>query len=415
MSLTLKRAVRAVGFTGPAGGDALANLADQLRSLPRAAWILFFGTFLNKFGTFVIPFLALYMTRQGYSMADAGLAISAYGVGNLIAAVLGGHLADTLGRRKTIVLSMASGAAAMMLLSQARGLPALVVLTGVTGLAAELYRPASSALLADLVPAAQRVTAYSAYRMAFNAGWAFGPATAGFLAARSFFWLFVGDAGTSLLFGAVAYFALPKTTPRPGGERAWADALTVLRRDRRLHRVLLAAFGVALVFYQMSSSYGLRVTGLGFSTTGYGALISLNGLMVVLCELPLTTLTQRLPPRRVMAVGYFLVGVGFALNGCLETLPALAAAMMVFTLGEMCSMPVAAAYIAGLAPEHLRGRYLGAYTFTWSLALIFGPALGMLLLARCPLALWLAGGLLGALAAGVIGWDVSWKRAAGTT
>src|SRR5207249_11803488 len=111
--------------------------------------------------------------------------------------------------RKTIVVSMFSAAIAMMLLSQARSLSAIILLTALAGLAGELYRPASSALLADLVPAGQRVTAFSAYRMAFNAGWAFGPATAGFLAGRGYFWLFVGDAVTSLLFGVVAFFALP--------------------------------------------------------------------------------------------------------------------------------------------------------------------------------------------------------------
>src|SRR5437667_6648880 len=92
------------------------TLLASLRTLPRPAWILFFGTFLNKFGAFVVPFLALYLTRRGYSLTDAGMAIGAYGVGNWIASLIGGHLADTIGRRKTIVLSMFSAAVAMMLL-----------------------------------------------------------------------------------------------------------------------------------------------------------------------------------------------------------------------------------------------------------------------------------------------------------
>jgi MFS family permease len=174
------------------------NLRSSLRALPPVAWILFFGMFLNKFGAFVVPFLALYLTRSGYTLADAGLAIGAYGVGNFIASLVGGHLADTIGRRKTILLSMFSGAGTMLLLSQARGLPMIMVLAALTGLASEFYRPACSALLTDLVPPNQRVTAFAAYRMSFNAGWAFGPATAGFLAAKGFFWLFVGDAATSV-------------------------------------------------------------------------------------------------------------------------------------------------------------------------------------------------------------------------
>src|SRR5438552_8100024 len=103
-----------------------SSLAQNLRALPRGAWILFFGTFINKFGTFVLPFLAIYMTGLGYSTAQAALAIGAYGVGTLGACFLGGHLADRLGRRKTIVLSMFSGAGTLLCLSQARSLPVIV-------------------------------------------------------------------------------------------------------------------------------------------------------------------------------------------------------------------------------------------------------------------------------------------------
>jgi len=147
----------------------LATLA-ALKGLPRPVWILFAGSFLNKFGTFVIPFLTIYLTRQGFTVGQAGLAIGAYGFGQLLAAISGGHLADTLGRRKTIVLSMFLVAVVMLVLSQARSLPAIILLTVLAGWTGECYRPASSALLADLVPPNARVTAYSAYRLAFNAG-----------------------------------------------------------------------------------------------------------------------------------------------------------------------------------------------------------------------------------------------------
>ena len=65
--------------------EVQATLAQNLRALPGGAWILFLGTFLNKFGTFVIPFLAIYMTGLGYSKPQAGLAIAAYGCGVLCA------------------------------------------------------------------------------------------------------------------------------------------------------------------------------------------------------------------------------------------------------------------------------------------------------------------------------------------
>ena len=378
------------------------TLLSSLRSLPRPAWILFLGVFLNKFGSFVVPFLTLYLTGQGHSMGDAGLAIGAYGAGHFLASGLGGHLADTIGRRKTIVLSMFSTAIAMMLLSQARSLPAIVLLTGLVGLTGELYRPASSALLADLVPAGQRVMAFAAFRMAFNAGWAFGPATAGFLAERGYFWLFVGDAVTSALFGWVAFFALPRGVRSQQTESKWSDALKLLRHDRKFHQVLVSSFAIALVFFQISSTYGLFVTQLGFSAATYGAIISLNGVLVVFCELPLSTITRRFPARRVMALGYALVGAGFAMNAFAHTLPALVVAMAVVTFGEMLTLPVSAAYVADLSPANMRGRYMGAFGLTWALGLTLGPSLGMALFQHGTAVLWLSCGALGLVAATLI-------------
>ncbi len=396
-------------------GKSNQNLFSDLRTLPAAAWVLFFGMFLNKFGTFVVPFLALYLTHLGYTLADAGLAIGAYGVGNLIASFLGGHLADTIGRRKTILLSMFSGAVTLMLLSQARTLPFILSFAALTGLASEFYRPACSALLTDLVPPHLRVTAFATYRMAFNAGWAIGPATAGLLAAKGFFWLFVGDAVTSVLFGLVALFALPKDAPVSKRDSSWTEAVSVVRRDHSFHQIALASFFVALVFMQMSSTFGVHVTNLGFTPAIYGALISLNGALVVLCELPLTTLTRRFPVRRVLAIGYLLIGLGFALNTFARTVPQLAACVVIFTLGEMIAMPVASAFVANLAPAHLRGRYMGLYGLNWGVALIIAPAIGLQLLAWNPIFLWIGCGMLAVMGALVISTEfLTQKKTTGT-
>jgi MFS family permease len=382
-----------------ADGDTLRS---SLRALPRAAWILFFGTFLNKFGGFVIPFLTLYLTGRGYSVKQAGLAVSAYGVGNLGASLLGGHLADKLGRRQTIVLSMFSGAASMMLLSQAHSFGLIVALVTLTGLANEFYRPASQALLADIVPAGQRTTAFAALRVSFNAGFAFGPATAGLLAAYGYFWLFAGDAATSVLFGLVVLLALPRGVHNPQNNASWGEALRVLRHDRRLHQLLLANFAIGLVFFQLGSVFGLHVTGLGFSPAAYGAIVSFNGALIVFCELPLTRLTRKFPARRVMAAGYLLCATGFSLNAFAHTIPAMLLCMVIFTAGEMITMPTAVAYLAELAPPHMRGRYMGFSGLTWAAALIIGPAGGLRLFAAAPTAYWITCAAVGAFAAAII-------------
>jgi MFS family permease len=376
-----------------------ASLKQNLQALPRGAWILFFGTFLNKFGTFVVPFLAIYMTRLGFSIAQAGLPIASYGIGTLCACLLGGALADRIGRRKTIVLSMFSAAVAMLCLSQARGLYSIILFSGIAGLTGELYRPASSALLADLVPAGQRVTAYAAYRMSFNAGWAFGPATAGLLAKKSFSLLFIGDAATSVLYGLVAWFALPAGLKGTRSEGTLVETFRILRHDKRLLQVVCACLLIGVVFVQVFSSMSLEITSNGFSPATYGLIISLNGLLVVLCELPLTTITKHYPARRVIAIGFVLIGAGFASNLLVRTLPLLLLTTTLFTFGEMISMPVTGAYVADLAPENRRGLYMGTYGMVWAAAFVFGPTLGTYLFAFNRTALWLGCGVLGILAA----------------
>src|SRR6185436_7743248 len=160
--------------------------------------------------------------------------------------------------------------------------------------------------LADLVPSGQRLTAFAVYRMAINAGFTFGPAMAGLLAKHSFLLLFVGDACTSLLFGLVAWIALPSGLRGTKTENSLLETVLVVRSDRRLRQVLCASMATGLVFVQILSSMSLEVTRAGFSPSTYGLLISLNGLLVVLCELPVSSITKRFPARRMIALGFLL-------------------------------------------------------------------------------------------------------------
>lgn len=296
----------------------------------------------------------------------------------------------------------------MVCLSQVRSLPLIVAFSGLVGLTGELYRPASSALLADLVPTGQRVTAYAAYRMAFNAGWAFGPATAGLLAKKSFTWLFFGDAATSLLYGLVAWFALPSGLRGFRSDNSLLETFRVVRQDKRFLQVLCAALAVGVVFVQAFSTMSLEITRSGFSASTYGLVISLNGVLVVLFELLLTTVTKRFPARRVMALGYILIGLGFSSNVLPRTLPLLLLTTSLFTLGEMISMPIGGAYVADLAPTHQRGLYMGAYGMVWAVAFVCGPSLGMVLFSYNHLVLWSLCGVLGLMAAAIISAD--WRQ-----
>lgn len=366
------------------------SLWQDLRLLPGEYWILFSGTLVNRFGHFVIPFLAIYLSQQGYDAKVTSLTMGAYGLGALIAGAIGGYLADRIGRKHTMLLACAGSAFSMLLLSQARGVPELVSATFLNGLLSAIYGPAASALISDLVPPERRVRAFSCQRFAINLGFAAGMATAGFMATRSFFALFLADAATTLVLGALVLFGV-KRRPRLARERSgWGVALRHMQTNVPFQLAIAATFLIGVVFWQMSSSYALQATkGAGLDEHVYGLLMALNGVLIVCAELPLTSYTKRFPAIPTMAVGYLIVGVGMGLNAFGASVVLLVASMLVFTIGEMIALPVNNGYMAGLAPDEMRGRYQGVMSISWSCATMIGPSMGITLYEYSPPLLWL--------------------------
>ena len=329
--------------------------------------------------------------------AAAGVAVSSYGAGHLVAALVGGHLADRIGRRHTIALSMFSSAVMMVALSQVHSYPAILIVTFLAGIAAEIYRPAAGALIGDLVAPEQRMIAFGVYRFAINLGFAAGPATAGLVANYSFFYLFLGDALTSLLYGAIALIALPHGVRSQPHEEEPGGAVGHALQNRRFVYFLLATASVMWVESQIHSTLPLYIASLGFSTTVYGMLISLNGVMIILFELAITQWTQRYDHQRLIALGYWLSAIGFALTGFAHSIPALAATVVVWTIGEMIYAPATGTYVTNLAPERYRGRYHGMWVLTWSVGMMLGPSLGTWMYARNAPMLWTAAAIVGTL------------------
>ncbi len=139
-----------------------AALRREYRRFPPRFWLLLVGSLVNRVGSFVIPFLTLYLTGQReYSESAAALVVSLYGFGSVGAALLGGVLSDRLGRRATLLLSLWGGAAALVALGRARSPEAIGACACLFGFLGEMYRPAVGAMIADIVAPELRARAYA--------------------------------------------------------------------------------------------------------------------------------------------------------------------------------------------------------------------------------------------------------------
>ncbi len=375
----------------------VATLRALGTGLPRPFWFLWVGMFITRLGSFVLPFLALYLTQSlGLSMSQAGLVIALYGAGAAVAGPLGGFLADRFGRRSTMLLALVVGGASMIALGSVHRVEWIAVTIFFVALMTEMYRPAMQAAVADLVPAADRVRAFGLIYWVINVGFACGLTIGGFLASKSFQWLFIGDGVTTLLYAALIAFGVPETRPRLAPRPAnaprphgWSEFFAPYR-DRHFVAFLALSFLFALIFMQNATTFALEMTANGVTKAQYGGILALNGVLIVLVQPFLGPMLARRDRSQTLALGAALVGVGFGLNAIAHTIPMYVLGVIIWTIGEMGVLPVAGALVADLAPTALRGRYQGGYSLAFGLAVCAAPAVGLAALEHAgSVALWL--------------------------
>lgn len=386
------------------------RLLPRFDGLPRAYWILWAGTFVNRLGGFVVPFLSLYLTEaRRVPLPRVGLLVSLFGLGQLGAGPAGGWLADRFGRRSTMVLALGLGAAAMLQLGFARSGTHLAFACFASGLCGDLYRPASGAAVADLVPPEDRTRAYGLLYWVVNLAFAIAATVAGLVARAGYEWLFVGDALTTLVFAVVIAGWLPETRPvgavrRHSDSKGPTDGLPPWRNPPFLTFLVLCLF-VGVQYQQGLVALPVDMRAHHVAPAQYGALIAINGILIVCVQPLLLPRLQEARAGRALALGAVLSGCGFGANALvghvgIGATTLYGVAVVVWTLGEIASTAVSPTVVAGFAPPDMRGRYQGAFQMSWGAAALAGPSLGTLVLDRAGAgALWggcFALGLLGA-------------------
>ena len=359
--------------------------------LPTTFWWLWAGMLFNALATFVFPFLALALRARGWTDEDTGLAVSLMGAGSIVAAPLGGVLADGIGRRRTLLLALVLSGLATVLVALAAAPQAVAVALALLGLVSNLFRPAAQALIADVVAPADRARAFGLLYWAVNVGIAVSLVVGGTLAHWSFRALFLADAATTLLFAALVWRRIPETRPPQAAHAATAPwrGLAAVFRDG----VFLAFLGLnvlfAVVLFQFTAAAPLDMARNGVGPLEFGLLMSVNGIVIALLQPFAGRFTGRFEPASVLAVAASLTGLGYGLFALVATPAGYVVAIVIWTVGEVLNAPVAATLSAELAPVALRGRYQGAFGMSYGIAATVAPAVGALALARLgPAGVW---------------------------
>jgi MFS family permease len=402
---------------------AVALAARHYAGLDRAIWTLAAVRAVNTMGlSLVLAFMGIYLvTRRGASGFEFG---AIYFVANLCQAAINtyaGQLSDRIGRRRLMVATLLARAAVIALLGSLVLVHApVLLLAAVLIVSASLrggFEPVAFAVVADLARPSQRVAAFGLQRVGVNVGWAVGPALGGLLASVIDYGLVFFCAVIPLLAAALATARVEesrpapdprsgsqsqsqpgsRSKPSPGSRSGFGPGPASPRRELAL--LYACAFLLAIIQVQLFSTLSIYATSeIGLIEREIGLLYTVNGVAVVLLQVPAVALISRLGHERALVIGTSIYVCAMLAIGAATSHAGLALAILLATSGEVVVAPSQQATVAELGDPTRLGRAFGLLGTMQMLGVAFAPLLGGLLydhLRHQPLALW---GSLAALA-----------------
>jgi predicted MFS family arabinose efflux permease len=318
--------------------------------------------------------------RLGATSREVGFAFLAAALAGMFAGYLGGHASDHVGRRPLILLGWACLAATFLAYAfvgehKYVGL-ALMALAGAGG---SIGGGADQAMVADLVPPERHEAGYASTRVASNLGVAFGPPVGGvLLIGRQWPLLFAGVAAMSVVAIAIAYRYLPRGGAYTPAEPPTRGSLGVIRRDSAFLLFLLSgglAYLVYVAYETVLPISAVKTYGLAPSTWGF--IVIINPVLVTLFQLWVTRWSTRFPAGPKLVTAMLLMGGSYLFLLWSGSVAMFVWVMVVFVVGEMLWVPTSQAVIARLAPEDVRGAYMGAFGSTAAFGFALGPFVGL--------------------------------------
>lgn len=383
---------------------------------PRAVVVLVAARAVNRLGAFAMSFLAVTLVDvHGASLRQAGLVVGLFGVMTIPSRLIGGRLADRVGRRTTIVVGLVGCALANGIIAGSPGLATGAAGAALLGLCYEIYEPPSQALVADLVEPARRTQAYGLLGAALAVAGVGAGALAALVGRVDLRWLFVADAVTCLMAAGLVLAAVGEggggrsagspdgRLPPPSNSTGDVDVQrgtplsgSTPRRspwqDRRVWVMLAVGTGFATCWILSTIALPLTVSARGHDAATTGWLLLVAAVVTVAAQRLLRGTAHH--PFRAIAAGLVVLAAGFATMAYADSLLLLGAATAVVAVGEVLLLGPPLALVAGLAQSSSRAGYLAAYGTCWGIAQTLGPPLATQLIGYGVAVVWLAGALL---------------------
>lgn len=351
--------------------------------LSRETWLLSIVMMFNRCGSMAVPFMGLYVTQSLHrSEMDAGLIITLFGVGSILGSATGGKLTDMIGFRPVQILSSIVGGLLFILFSTITHFYSLCILTVVISFFSEAFRPANFTAVAHYAAEGTITRSYSLNRLAVNIGWSVGISLAGIIASINYKLLFIVEGGVSIIVGLLILSFLPQVKDFIKKAKENASNMVIMKPWEDIFYVkfiLLTTVFITCAFLMF------RVVPVFFKEQWHidefqiGIIIGLNGAVIALFEMiMINKIEAKRSPMFFIIVGAVLFSISYIILSAPISFHIVAAVLtiVVFTCGEMLTLPFINTIVISRSNEHNRGLYAAGYTLSWSCAQVVGPLFG---------------------------------------
>lgn len=384
---------------------ALGRYINNFKGFTREVWILALITFINRAGTMVLPFLSKYLKEDlNFTYGEVGWIMVAFGLGSMLGSWIGGKLSDKIGFYKIMIFSLFTSGILFILLQYITSFWGLCFGMFIIMAISDMFRPAMFVSLSVYAKPENRVRALSLVRLAVNLGFTAGPALGGLIIIgmgyQGLFWV---DGSTCIIAILIFAFSIKekKKTPAVADIAAAAIAPKSIFKDKPFWLLLFISFVTFMVFLQIFSTLPLyHNEKFGLSEFQTGMLLSINGLLVFLLEMPIVSRLERKKTNKIksIAIGSLFITLGYYILLLDSWVGVLVISIILLTFGEIFSFPFVNAVALNRAPKGQEGQYMGYYTMSFSLAHIASSKTGLEIIAHYDYQInWLIMGTLGAL------------------
>jgi len=385
---------------------ALGRYLNNFKGFTREVWILALITFINRAGTMVLPFLSKYLKENlHFTYGEVGWIMVSFGLGSMLGSWMGGKLSDKIGFYKIMVFSLFTSGVLFFFLQYITTFWGLCFGMFTIMAISDMFRPAMFVSLSVYAKPENRVRALSLVRLAINLGFTAGPTLGGLIILgmgyKGLFWV---DGSTCII--AILIFAfsvkekkkihvatddsIPKIAPKS------------IYKDKPFWLLLFISFITSMVFLQIFTTLPLyHHEKFGLTEFQTGMLLSINGLLVFLLEMPVVSLLERKKVNKVKNICYgsLFIAIGYYILLLDSWVGILVISIILLTLGEIFSFPFANAVAINRAPKGQEGQYMGLYTMSFSLAHIASSKTGLEIIGHFGYQInWFVMGSLGILA-----------------